>query len=92
LQALIDNRAYYGFPSELETLTDSIMFVNAMICKELGLETAFEGNRFHDLMRLSKAHERLTEKTDFLAKWVARRNPVLESKLTNKESWYLPYK
>ncbi|MDR0732484.1 MAG: hypothetical protein LBF08_00255 [Dysgonamonadaceae bacterium] len=80
-QALSENRAYYGLPEKLETRQDSMAFVNVMICKELALETAFEGNRFHDLMRLSKQHERLAGKGDFLAKWVGRRKPALESRL-----------
>ena len=91
-EALMANRAYYGCPDALDNLQDSIRFVNLLICKEIGLETAFEGNRFHDLMRLSKTYERLTGKPDFLAKWVARRNPALEGKLLNPDNWYLPYK
>ena len=89
-QALAENRAYYGMPEKLETKADSIAFVNVMICKEAGLETAFEGNRFHDLMRLSKQYERLTGKSDFLSKWVGRRNPALESKLIDPDAWFLP--
>jgi hypothetical protein len=91
-QTLAENRAYYGIPEKLETKEDSIALVNVMICKEFGMETAFEGNRFHDLMRLSKQHERLTGKSDFLAKWVGRRDPALESKLVNPDNWYLPFK
>ena len=90
-ETLIENRAYYGFPETLNTKMDSILFVNAMICKEYGLETAFEGNRFHDLMRLSETYRDYTGKSDFLAKWVARRNPSLEGKLMNSANWYLPF-
>jgi hypothetical protein len=91
-QALAENYAYYGMPEKLETKADSIAFVNVMICKEAGLETAYEGNRFHDLMRLSRFYERLTGKSDFLSKWVGRRDPALESQLTNPANWYLPVK
>jgi hypothetical protein len=91
-ETLIENRAYYGFPEALNTQIDSILFVNAMICKEYGLETAFEGNRFHDLMRLSQTYRNYTGKSDFLAKWVARRNPSLEGKLIDSDNWYLPFK
>jgi hypothetical protein len=89
---LDENRKYYGFPETLDTQQDSIIFVNAMICKELALETAFEGNRFQDLMRLSRFYENLTGKNDFLAKWVARRKPEAESVLANPNQWYLPSK
>ena len=91
-EALLENRAYYGIPEKLETKMDSMAFVNVLICKESGMETAFEGNRFHDLMRLSLQHERLTGRPDFLAKWVGRRNPALEGKLANPDNWYLSYK
>jgi hypothetical protein len=77
---------YYGFPAELATKQDSIRFVDAMICKELGLETAFEGNRFYDLMRFSIRKD----DNNFLAKWVGRRNPALTGKLANRDSWFLP--
>jgi hypothetical protein len=91
-QTLAENAAYYGMPAKLENKQDSMEFVNVMICKELGLETAFEGNRFHDLMRLSRFYEQLTGKTDFLSQWVGRRNPALEGKLLDSGNWYLPRK
>jgi hypothetical protein len=91
-QTLAENHDYYGIPEKLENKQDSIAFVHVMICKEYGLETAFEGNRFHDLMRLSKQYERLTGKPDFLSKWVGRRDPALESKLINPDNWFLPVK
>jgi hypothetical protein len=90
--ALLENSAYYGIPQQLANKQDSIEFVNVMICKELALETAFEGNRFHDLMRLSKQYEQRTGKRDFLARWVGRRNPALEAKLTDPSQWFLPSK
>jgi len=80
------NFLYYGLPNDLATKQDSIDFVDVMICKELGLETAFEGNRFQDLMWFS------IRKNDnsFLAKWVGRRNPALTATLMNSDNWYLP--
>lgn len=36
------------------TLLDSITAVEDLILEELALETAFEGNRYHDLMRVAK--------------------------------------
>jgi len=85
-ETLLANSDYYGLPAALETLQDSIQFVDVMICKELGLEMAFEGNRFQDLMRLSIRRN----DNGFLAKWVGRRNPALTSALMNQERWYLP--
>jgi len=85
-ETLNNNREYYGFPARLATKQDSILFVDAMICKELGLETAFEGNRFHDLMRFAIRRN----DNNFLAKWVGRRNPALSGVLTNRDKWFLP--
>jgi len=85
-ETLQANSDYYGFPAALETLQDSIQFVDVMICKELGLETAFEGARFQDLMRLSIRRN----DNGFLAKWVGRRNPALTATLMNQDKWYLP--
>ena len=85
-ETLERNLGYYGFPAKLETKQDSILFVDAMICKELGLETAFEGNRFQDLMRFS-----IRQNDDsFLAKWVGRKDPALEGMLMNRNNWFLP--
>ena len=85
-ETLLVNSAYYGFPDHLASKQDSIRFVDAMICKELGLETAFEGNRFHDLMRFSIR----SGGEEFLAKWVGRRDPALTTVLMNRDNWYLP--
>lgn len=85
-ETLQENLGYYGFPAELTSKQDSILFVDAMICKELGLETAFEGNRFHDLMRFSIRRN----DDNFLAKWVGRRNPALTGTLANRDNWFLP--
>ena len=69
---------------------DSILFVENAICDELALETAMEGNRFHDLMRLS------IHRNDpaFLADKVAKKHTTNYSQyfnlLSNKQNWYLP--
>jgi hypothetical protein len=89
---LQDNRdlGYYGFPERLATLEDSIRFVDAMICKELALETAFEGNRYTDLLRFAERRSQLFGDDNFLAKWLGRKNPELESRLRSKNNWRLP--
>ena len=86
-ETLQSNSAYYGFPAALATKQDSIQFVDAMIFKELALETAFEGNRFHDLMRFAVRRN----DNAFLANWVGRRNPALTAPLMNRDKWYLPW-
>jgi len=70
-------------------LNDSILYVEDMIQKELALETAFEGNRFHDLMRIAIRRNN----PDYLAEIVSEKHPtnkaVIREKLTHPENWYL---
>ena len=76
----------------METQEDSILFVENTICDEMALETAAEGLRFYDLMRLSRHRNDPT----FLADKVARRNgsnnfdEALYNFLSKEENWYLP--
>ncbi|KAA6303304.1 MAG: hypothetical protein EZS26_000503 [Candidatus Ordinivivax streblomastigis] len=80
---------YYQFPATCTTLVDSIQFVDEKICDELAVETAFEGNRFQDLMRFAKIYG-----PEFLAKRVAARrgtvDAILQAKLMDDKNWYLP--
>lgn len=76
----------------LATKADSILYVEDRICDEMALETAAEGLRFPDLMRLSLHRNDPT----FLARKVASRNGAssfdadLFERLSNKKNWYLP--
>jgi hypothetical protein len=83
---------YYCIPdaSILPTRQDTIRYVDEMICNEYALETAFEGNRFHDLMRFAIRWN----DNDFLAERVARKhnNDQIRTKLNNRQNWYLPFK
>lgn len=92
------------YDGDLLLVTDKAAIQNAVeniIVDELALETAFEGNRFCDLIRIAE-HKNASgvNGTDWLAWKIARRNynctadagsydPVLKSKLTNKQNWYL---
>ena len=77
---------------ELDTRQDSILFVEDKICDEMALETAAEGLRYYDLMRLAIHRDDPT----FLAQKVAQRNgkanfnTTLFTKLSDKKNWYLP--
>lgn len=74
------------------TKADSILFVEDRICDEMALETAAEGQRFPDLMRIAMHRNN----TAFLAAKVAARNgsanvdATLYDRLINKNNWYLP--
>ena len=71
--------------------------VDALLLNECGLELAFEGTRFYDIMRFAF---RQTEKTpeEFLAEKVATRrgkdkvDETLKSRLMNRNNWYLKWK
>lgn len=76
---------------ELPTLSDSIQYMENLIQEELALETAFEGNRFHDLMRLA-IHR---DDNAYLANIVASRyndeatRNAMRIKLMDRQRWYL---
>lgn len=73
------------------TLQDSILFVENLIQEELVLELAYEGNRFHDLMRLA-IHRNNNE---YLAKIVSEKfedtatRERVKNKLMSRENWYI---
>ncbi len=81
----------YVIPA-LASKNDSILFVETKICDEMALETATEGLRFYDLMRISMHRNDPT----FLAAKVASRNgaanfnQALYSLLSDNKNWYLP--
>ena len=81
----------YVIPA-LSTLADSVLYVEDRICDEMALETAAEGQRFPDLMRLAKHRNDPT----FLAAKVAARNGAahtdadLYARLSDVKNWYLP--
>ena len=77
------------------TKQDTINAVEDIICDELALETAFEGNRWFDLKRMAthKNGDALYG-ANFGGIWLARKlaykNPTKD--MTDKQNWYLPFK
>ena len=72
-------------------------FVDSLLLNENGLELAFEGTRFYDIMRFAFRQTKITPE-EFLAKTVATRsgkkntNKTLEGRLKNRDMWYLKWK
>lgn len=84
-----DSTLYIGVRNDL---ADSVQYVEDLIQKELALETAFEGNRFQDLMRFAirrKDPSYLASK--IYAKHAASGN-VISKDLTKQENWYINIK
>ena len=77
------------------TKQDTINAVEDIICDELALETAFEGNRWFDLKRMAtRKNADALYGANFGGIWLARKlaykNPTKD--MTDKQNWYLPFK
>ena len=76
-------------------LNDTINAVEDLICDEMALELAFEGNRFGDLTRIAR-HKNLAGfyQSNYGSKWLADKlaykNPKVS--LLEEKNWYLPLK
>ena len=94
----------YGVDPSSASLEDIINAVENIIVDELALETAFEGNRFTDLVRIAE-HKNASgyDGTEWLAQKIANRGsksevdttPAIDgfdgaiySKLKNTNNWY----
>lgn len=87
----VDLAKDYKIP-ELGSLTDSIEYVENLIVTELALETAFEGNRFHDLMRVALRRNNPSFLADKVAAKHSDNKEAIRAKLQVEANWYLPTK
>lgn len=92
----------YGLDASTATLADSIDAVENMIVDELALETAWEGNRYPDLLRIA-SHKGTAGDAWFIDKIARRGDPrdpnidysnspdylYLKKQLSDKNNWYL---
>lgn len=87
----VDQDTNYVIPAFI-SLEDSILYVEDLIVNELALETAFEGNRFQDLMRVSMRRNDPAYLADIVAKKYTGNVEEIRSKLMLPANWYLPQK
>ena len=64
-------------------------FVEDKIMEEAALELAFEGNRFHDLMRVAIRRNDNSYLADRVAAKHIQNKEAIRSKLMDRKSWYL---
>lgn len=81
------------------TVANTVLEVEDRIMQEEALETAFEGYRWQDLLRI--ALRRQATEPNYLADKIAAKfeaagdgasAALVRSRLANKENWYLPFK
>ncbi len=71
---------------------DSILFVENQIVNELAAELAFEGNRYHDLMRIALRRNDPAFLADKVSKKFTTNKELIRTKLMDTKNWYLPKK
>lgn len=84
---------FYTIP-KLNSMKDSMLYVEDKIEQELALETAFEGNRYHDLMRIALRRIKNNEGDEaYLANKVAEKHTgnkvTIRNKLMTIDNWYI---
>jgi len=84
----MDKATDYVIPA-LNSKQDSILYVEDKIVEELALETAFEGNRFQDLMRIAMRRNDPSYLADKVAAKHTGNEQAIRSKLMDENNWYL---
>jgi len=93
----IDKDSTYIIPQAISDslhVPEAVLYVEDLIQQEIALETAFEGNRFHDLMRLTLRRIKNGEGDEsYLADKIAAKHigneAGMKSKLMNQTNWYV---
>ena len=80
----------------LDVTGDSTLFIEDQVINEAGLELAYEGRRWSDLVRIALRRNDPAFLADKIYnKLIAQNNPKaaeVRTRLMNKENWYLPFK
>lgn len=82
---------FLAFPTTATTYSDSLTFVEDCLRDELALETAFEGNRFTDLMRMARHRNRYALLAEAVALKHSTEYDYFKTLLMDPDHWYLPY-
>ena len=87
--------AEFNLNPENFTMQDTINAMEDILCDEMALELAFEGNRFGDLTRLARHKNNAgLYGGNFGSEWLARKldfkHPV--KSLRDERNWYLPFR
>ena len=95
LKKLEEIQSQFGVIGQTLTTDDVINAVEDLICDEMALELAFEGNRFGDLTRIARHKNQAgTYGSDFGSRWLAAKlaykHPAVS--LLDEKNWYLPMK
>ena len=93
LGSMDKDTTFYTFQKQI-AMNDSVLYVEDLIQKELALETAFEGNRFQDLMRITLRRIQTGEgDASYLADKVAAKHVGNEATtkglLMVTDNWYI---
>ncbi len=84
----IIDTTFYAIPYGVVN-NSAVDYVEDKIIEELALETAFEGNRFHDLMRVAIRRNNNAYLADRVSAKYSN-SAGMKAKLMQRESWYLP--
>ena len=92
-QKLDELTATFNLNPSTFTMQDTINAMEDLICDEMALELAFEGNRFGDLTRFARHKNNAgLYGANFGSEWLARKleykRPVVS--LRDEKNWYLP--
>ena len=80
---------FYVIPRSMQDQDSIILFVEDLIVNEAALELAFEGNRFHDLMRVAIRRDNNAYLADKVAAKHIQNKEAIRTKLMDRKNWYL---